>query len=247
MISIIIAISSFGLMMIYFILFADISRSLVVQTFDFTEDQKKHNFFAQKTCYVLLLAFLMLPLVVKKELKELKIASVILFLGIGAFIIIFVGQLIFEPKSENPDDSYDNYWTIDFELSTIKGIAIIIVAFSFQQNLFPMYNSLKHQTNENCVKASQLAIAFTCIIYLAIALLGIFFFGSILDENVLKNVGNEEKNWESFTLRIIFQIVLACHIPFIFFTGKESTLIMIDEFDRKSVSKALMEKIMERG
>ena len=110
-----------------------------------------------------------------------------------------------------------------------------------------MYNSLKHQTNENCIKACQIAIGFTGVIYLSIALLGIFFFGSLLTDNILNNVGEEERNWESFTLRIIFQLVLACHIPFIFYTGKESTLIIIDEFDRKSVSKALMEKIQTKG
>ena len=89
-------------MMIYFILFADISRSMVIQLF-FADDPDTKNIFASKAFYVLLLALLMMPLAVKKELKELKIASVILFVGIFSFILIFIGQLIFEPNSENKD------------------------------------------------------------------------------------------------------------------------------------------------
>jgi amino acid permease len=206
-------------------------------------DPNPTNFFASKTCYVLLLAFITLPFIVKKELKELKIASVILFAGVAAFILIFAFQLIFEGAAENTDTSYHEYFTVDMDISSIKGVAIIIVAFSMQQNLFPMYNSLRVKTNKEALRATLYTVFICGCVYLAIPLLGLFFFGHVVDQNILNNIAVEQDKVPSIVLRVIFLLVLGCHVPFIFFTGKESTLIIVDEIMRNSISKALSENI----
>ena len=76
------------------------------------------------------------------------------------------------------------------------------------------------------------------VMYLTCGLLGLFFYGSALHDNILDNIG-EAENLQSYVLRIVFVLVLGCHIPFIFFQSKEAVLIIVDEYNRKSISKEL--------
>ena len=97
-------------------------------------------------------------------------------------------------------------------------------------------NSLISPSKENVHSAVSQAIFAVVVIYFMTAFIGIFFFGSEISESILINIGLEGDNWESDVLRVFFLIILICHVPFIFFFGKESVLIVIDEYRSKSIS-----------
>jgi len=84
-------------------------------------------------------------------------------------------------------------------------------------------------------------------LYLLLAFIGLYMFGSAVETSILTNIADqcagEDCPTTSIVLRFIFMIVLACHIPFIFFSGKEGMLIVIDELDRKTISTALEQKV----
>jgi len=88
LISIIQLISSLGLMLIYFIIFGDTFSSVIWQLC--FPDSEEGNFLTTRVCYDLILGLMLSPLILKKELAELKLISITLFLALGIFVVIFV-------------------------------------------------------------------------------------------------------------------------------------------------------------
>lgn len=79
--------NSFGLIIIYFIVFGGIAGSLSSQLiYDGAQ-----NLMTKRQFYSVFIALVLYPTILKKEMKELKIVSVILFIGISAFILLFAG------------------------------------------------------------------------------------------------------------------------------------------------------------
>jgi hypothetical protein len=66
-----------------------------------------------------------------------------------------------------------------------------------------------------------------------LAVAAIFTYGSTLKKNVLENIGekygDKPVGWQTYLMQFLFLIILACHIPYVFYGGKESFLIIIDE------------------
>ena len=79
----------------------------------------------------------------------------------------------------------------------------------------------------------------TMIIYIYVGIVCLYEFGTAVSANVLENVNMEIGSNISYIIRFAFLIVLACHIPYIFFTGKESLLIILVEASNNTLSNAI--------
>jgi hypothetical protein len=128
----------------------------------------------------------------------------------------------------------------------MKTVCVFMVAFCYQVNLFPLFSSLKVKTNAFCQKTTTTAMIIVWLIYTSLSIICSFLFGKQIMQvgsNVILNINNEyvvdDRRWEAFVLRVLFMIVLACHVPFVFFSAKEAMLIIVDELDRRSISKEL--------
>jgi hypothetical protein len=82
-------------------------------------------------------------------------------------------------------------------------------------------------------------------ILVMVGLLGLFMFGSVVNENVLKNVGDQEGNVGAQIVLGIYMVVLVCHCPYISFSHKEALLVLFDELHRRSLSNAYQRRAIE--
>ncbi len=81
--------NSFGMMLVYFLLFGDTLASIIVNVWHVD------GFLGTRAAYVLLLGLLLTPLILKKELNELRVMSITLFLAVIVFIVMLLTQLIY--------------------------------------------------------------------------------------------------------------------------------------------------------
>jgi amino acid permease len=87
-ISAIIAFVSLGLMMIYFIILGDIAKALVIQLI---LDEDYQGFLTSRSFYIAIFWMINMPFVLMKEVKEFKMVSYTLFIGIFAFLVFLGG------------------------------------------------------------------------------------------------------------------------------------------------------------
>jgi amino acid permease len=114
------------MLMVYHIVFGSSVSTIMQDALNNT-----YSFFISKVFYILVIALLNLPLILKRAIKELKIASWLLFGAISLFIVILGLQLIREGTYLNPDISFDEYYKIKADYNLTVAISVIFTAYAF--------------------------------------------------------------------------------------------------------------------
>ena len=237
---------SLGLLVLYFILFGTTFQKMMILIFQNTETDTS-TFFFKPQFYILLLAVLNLPPIYKREIKELQILSIILFVSIFILAFVCLIYLLIEGTSLNVDSklgTINTYWDFKFSRGSATALAVFCNAYSFQITLFSTYQSLKVKTTEYATKAVVITLGMSTFIYLLVTFAIVYLFGSAIETSFFKNLG-DTMTWENITIRAAFIIILICHIPYIFFACKESLLAIIDELTERAISTALDRRLIK--
>ena len=131
-ISFILLANSLGLLIIFFSSFGDTCAQFFKALFWPDEE----NFGTGRTCWVLVLAVVIFPFVLKKELAELRIVAAVLFSCAICFVFINVMQLLVRGNKITNTDSDKDYWWGDFDSKDakkefIQAFSIIFTACNF--------------------------------------------------------------------------------------------------------------------
>jgi len=92
--------------------------------------------FSSKAFYKILLGAGLTPLILKKELKEMKAASVIFFTGVVIFMIVLTNNMLFVewiPAEEGkPVNIFNKHlWLPEGKLGIVEGLANMFIAFGY--------------------------------------------------------------------------------------------------------------------
>ena len=108
-----------------------------------------------------------------------------------------------------------------------------------------MYQSLRsetkspHKTRRELEQASLVALLLNFLFAGAITILSIYIFGSDMKFSIVDSFDMEGKSVSSYVLRLAYLVIIIGHLPFIFFAGKESALIIFEEAKYGSLTSTI--------
>ena len=115
----------------------------------------------------------------------MKITSILLFTGIISMILIFAGQVSYKHYSGTTPSTSKEVYT---KGSVMDSVAIIMTAYAFIINFFPIFSSMEVRTNTNGFKAVGLALTFCFLGYSVFTFLALDLYGTSVNPDLFVNI-----------------------------------------------------------
>eukprot|EP00347_Sterkiella_histriomuscorum_P012714 403367497 len=210
------------------------------------QEQQSFGFFQtilmSKYFYIVVLSLILLPVILKRTIKELSFISRLQMIGLLSLIVIFFVKVCFKEQLTDPSDKIQPAYTNG---NIIDSISIILTAYGFVINFYPIYSQLDKKTNKNGYLTSLIALLLSFSVYMIFSILATQIYGKNINPTVFDNL-QYENNVASYFIRLIFLAIFICNMPFVFLPGKECLLTMIAEFQTGIVSKQIADRIRIR-
>ena len=126
--------------------------------------------------------------------------------------------------------------------TVIDSICIIVTSYGFLINFFPIYQALENKSNAKVIKATVIAQAFCAFVYIVFSFLAVSIYQDRVEPSIFQNLQKED-TLDSILIRVIFLLIFLGNIPFVFLSGKEALLMMIEELQTRTLSLHLMRHI----
>ena len=223
-----IALGQLAYAVIFFIVFGDVAGGLIEKV-----NTSGISFWSSRWFTHTILAVIMLYMVMKKEIQQLKYAGFALLTLILIFITLFLVHYL---TSQNNPSSQSHFAKENIGVKTFAFLPTFATSYSIHPSFFTAFLAMKNKTTINGLKTAILAQVIFFWVYISTPLISFGLYGTGVKSNMLKSVASED-GVISVVLLMIFLWIAVIHIPLIFFFGKEWILIVFDEAVRRSYSK----------
>jgi len=194
---------------------------------------------SHRASIVLVIGAFSLVFIYKRNLSDFKGLSYIVLTLVGLFVTLLTVLL---ERSESDPFTDLNEIKVDAQLPT--ALSILIFAYNFQFMVFPAYSELQNKSNWRMEQVSFYALIIYSMAVIVTGLVGAMMYGSSIDADLLINLGSSKSGLSIF-LRVLYSIILFCHLPFFFFVMKEYVLVIYEELAGDGLISHLEEKLKE--
>ena len=191
---------------------------------------------ANRTTAILFVGTLSLLFIFKRHLEELKGVSYLFITVVFLFVtLLFVELMRDDGKLREP---FPELAAIKVDYHLLTAISIFIFAYSYQFMVFPAYSELEQRSNARFAQVSLLSLLMYTFALISTGVISVLLFGKSLKADLLDNVA-VRTGVVSIFIRTVYCFILVFHLPYIFFSVKEYSLVMYDEYFNKMLSSHL--------